>query len=215
MSIKQSVADIRKDYRLETLDEADMAALPTEMFTRWWNQALAASIDEVNAMTLSTVSADGWPDARTVLLKSFDEQGFVFFTNYESAKGRQLAQTGKASLVFFWKELERQVRISGTVEKISDADSDAYFYSRPAGSQQGAWASPQSEVIDGREVLETNLAAVQQRFAHEPMVRPPFWGGYRVWPVWMEFWQGRSSRLHDRLRYTRLGQDWHVERLAP
>lgn len=215
MAIEKSIADLRRDYRLETLDEADLSLSAPAQFDKWWNQAREADIDEVNAMTLATAGADGWPDARTVLLKSFDEEGFIFFTNYQSAKARQLDESGKASLVLFWKELERQVRISGTVEKIAAADSDLYFHSRPRGSQLGAWASPQSEVIPGREVLEKSLADVQDRFLREALIRPPFWGGYRVRPVWIEFWQGRSNRLHDRFRYTRLGSEWLIERLAP
>lgn len=214
MSIQQAIADIRKDYKLRTLDESDIAANPITQFGRWWNEALHSEIDEVNAMTLATAGKDGLPSARIVLLKSYDEKGFVFFTNYQSDKGKQLAENPHAALVFFWKELERQVRIEGTVEKIAAADSDEYFNSRPLGSRIGAWASPQSSVISSRELLETNVEHYTNSFGSD-VSRPPHWGGYVVHPVKMEFWQGRSSRLHDRLLYTQQDGGWKIERLAP
>jgi pyridoxamine 5'-phosphate oxidase len=175
-----------------------------------------SEIDEVNAMTLATASKDGVPDARIVLLKGYDEKGFVFFTNYNSSKGKQMAKNPNACLVFFWKELERQVRISGPVEKISGADSDDYFASRPEGSRIGAWSSPQSEVIPARAVIEANALKYSEQFKDGTITRPPHWGGYIVHPQVMEFWQGRPSRLHDRIRYTlKADNNWMRERLAP
>lgn len=211
-----SIADIRKDYRLKAFTEAEAQKHPIDQFTQWWQEALAAEIDEVNAMTLATASNAGIPDARIVLLKEYDQQGFVFYTNYTSAKGQQLEENPHATLVFFWKELERQVRISGGVERVSEAESDHYYNSRPEGSRIGAWASPQSQVIESREWLDQQDLTFREVFRSKPIQRPPHWGGYRVKPVRMEFWQGRSNRLHDRLRYT-LQQpgNWIMERLAP
>lgn len=187
-----------------------------EQFTRWWEDAVKSEIEEVNAMTLATATPGGIPSARIVLLKGFDERGFVFFTNYESHKGRELAHNPHACLVFFWKELERQVRIEGLVEKIPAAESDEYFQSRPEGSRIGAWASPQSAVIADREVIEQNVTALEQKFSDGQIPRPGHWGGYLVKPLNMEFWQGRSNRLHDRIRYVHeSGSKWHIERLAP
>lgn len=214
MSIQQDVAGIRKDYRLQTLNEADIAADPITQFGRWWQEATHSQIDEVNAMTLATASKQGVPSARIVLLKTFDEKGFVFFTNYESDKGLQIAENPHAALVFFWKELERQVRIEGTIVKTSAEDSDTYFNSRPLGSRIGAWASPQSRVISNRELLELNVEHYTSSFGNE-VTRPAHWGGYAVQPLKVEFWQGRSSRLHDRLLYTREQESWKIERLAP
>lgn len=211
-----SIADIRRDYSLKTLLETEVADDPFLQFGDWWQQAIESEIDEVNAMTLATASLEGVPSARIVLLKGYDEKGFVFFTNYESAKGRELAENPKASLLFFWKELERQVRITGLVEKLSAAENDDYFLSRPTGSQIGAWASPQSHIIENRSWLERRVEELNEKFKTEQLTRPSHWGGYRVKPVIIEFWQGRSSRLHDRLQYT-LQDDgsWKIERLAP
>jgi pyridoxamine 5'-phosphate oxidase len=211
-----SIADLRKDYSSESLLETDIAADPVEQFQKWWQQALATEIVEPNAMTLATASNDGMPSARIVLLKGFDKKGFVFFSNYESYKGLQLEENPKACLVFFWKELERQVRIVGLVKKLEAKDSDAYFHSRPLGSQIGAWTSPQSRVIEGRNWLDNHYLEVAEKFHEKEIERPPHWGGYLVQPVIIEFWQGRPSRLHDRLQYT-LQKDgsWKIERLAP
>ncbi len=210
------IADIRKEYRLETLDESQVSSDPIEQFGYWWDEALKSEIDEVNAMTLATANADAVPAARIVLLKGYDRKGFVFFTNYESNKAADLEMNPRASLVFFWKELERQVRISGSVEKVSEEESDHYFSSRPKGSRIGAWASPQSSVISSREIIEEKVAALEQSFEGKEIPRPLHWGGYRVKPVKIEFWQGRSSRLHDRIQYT-LQHDgsWKIARLAP
>jgi len=211
-----TIADIRKDYKLQSLLEKDVAPNAIAQFNSWWQEAIHSEIDEVNAMTLATASADGIPAARIVLLKGFDERGFVFFTNYESFKGMQLAENPRACLVFFWKELERQVRITGLVEKVNDAESDAYFNSRPEGSRIGAWASPQSQVIESREWLQEREKTYAKDFSGKPLKRPAHWGGYRVKPVTIEFWQGRPSRLHDRLQYTLEGSnEWKIERLAP
>jgi pyridoxamine 5'-phosphate oxidase len=211
-----SIADIRREYQLQTLSEEDLAADPLEQFGRWWEDAVRSEIDEVNAMTLATASPNGRPSARIVLLKEFTTDGFVFFTNYESHKGRELAENPQACLVFFWKELERQVRISGPVEKISAGASDAYFLSRPAESRLGAWASPQSRVIASRTQVEQALLRYQKQFGEETITRPPHWGGYVVRPETVEFWQGRPNRLHDRFLYTPVdGTGWKVERLAP
>jgi len=211
-----TIADIRKDYKLESLSEKEVAPNAIAQFNTWWQEAVNSEIDEVNAMTLATASADGIPAARIVLLKGFDDRGFVFFTNYESFKGMQLAENPRACLVFFWKELERQVRITGLVEKVSDQESDAYFDSRPEGSRIGAWASPQSQVIKSREWLQEREKTYAKNFSGKPLKRPAHWGGYRVKPVTIEFWQGRPSRLHDRLQYTLEGNnEWKIERLAP
>jgi len=210
-----SISSIRKDYQLQSLSESDVKQDPIGQFGKWWDEAIASSIDEVNAMTLSTVTAEGKPSARIVLLKGFDERGFVFFTNYESNKGAQLTANPFASLVFFWKELERQVRIEGICEKVSEQDSDDYFHSRPIGSQLGACASPQSRVIESRRVIENNLEKLQDQYRDTEIPRPAHWGGYRVVPQAIEFWQGRSSRLHDRIKYTKENQSWKIVRLAP
>ena len=211
-----SIADIRRDYSLKTLNEDEVADSPFLQFADWWQQAIESEIDEVNAMTLATASLEAVPSARIVLLKGYDEKGFVFYTNYESAKGRELAENPKASLLFFWKELERQIRITGIVEKVSNAESDEYFLSRPTGSQIGAWASPQSHVIENRSWLEKQVKMLEEKFSSEAVTRPSHWGGYRVKPVIIEFWQGRSSRLHDRLQYSlQENGSWKIERLAP
>jgi pyridoxamine 5'-phosphate oxidase len=211
-----SIADIRKDYASRELIESSAADNPVQQFRQWWNEAIESRVDEVNAMTLATASADGMPSARIVLLKGFDDRGFVFFTNYASFKGMQLEENPRACLVFFWKELERQVRVTGIVEKISAEESDAYYNSRPEASRIGAWASPQSQVIPGREWLQQEFIQQEKEKAGTGIGRPPHWGGYIVRPVIIEFWQGRPSRLHDRLQYT--VQDngtWKRERLAP
>ncbi len=210
------IADIRKEYKLQTLDESDVQENAIQQFHKWWNEALMSEIEEVNAMTLATATAAGKPRARIVLLKGYDESGFVFFTNYQSNKGRELEENPVTSLVFFWKELERQVIIEGTVEKTTASESDLYFHSRPVESRIGAWASPQSKVIASREVIEENVTELQKSFAGKTIERPPHWGGYIVRPAVMEFWQGRPGRLHDRIQYTKQ-QDgsWKIERLAP
>lgn len=210
-----TIADIRKDYKLKSLLESDVFADPLQQFSVWWNEAINSNIDEVNAMTLATATAEGVPSARIVLLKGVSNEGFFFFTNYQSHKGIELGKNPQAALVFFWKELERQVRIEGTVEKLSDTDSDTYFTSRPVASKIGAWASPQSTPIPGREIIEENVFKYQQMFGDENIPRPPHWGGYIVKPVKVEFWQGRRSRLHDRILYTRQNNGWRIERLAP
>ncbi len=207
---------LRRSYALETLSEKDVRHDPIAQFDYWFREALNSQLLEPNAMTLATVDAQGQPSARIVLLKSFDQQGFVFYTNYESRKGEDLAARPRAALLFAWLELERQIRIEGSVEKVSEAESLEYFQSRPFGSQIGAWASPQSRPISGREVLENAVATLQKEYADVPALPlPPFWGGYRVRPERMEFWQGRENRLHDRIRYTRSGGHWTIERLAP
>lgn len=211
----QSIAHLRKDYSLKALTESDVKDHPLEQFDIWWSEAIQSQIDEVNAMTLATATAEGVPSARIVLLKEYNDKGFVFFTNYESAKGHELAENPRASLLFFWKELERQVRITGLVEKIAAAESDAYFYSRPLGSRIGAIASAQSSVIDNREVLEQKVKTLETKSETE-IKRPAHWGGYRVKPVIIEFWQGRPSRLHDRIQYTlEENGKWKIERLSP
>jgi pyridoxamine 5'-phosphate oxidase len=209
-----SIADLRKDYKLATLDEGDLAPDPLQQFEHWLKQALKAELPEPTAMTLATVTSDGKPSARIVLLKSFDAQGFSFYTNYDSRKGRELAAHPHACLVFHWVELERQVRIEGRVEKVPIKDAETYFASRPLLSRIGAVASPQSRVIESREWLEQQFAAKQAQFG-ETVARPEHWGGYRVIPTLFEFWQGRRSRLHDRLQYRLDGQKWLIERLAP
>jgi len=210
------IAGIRKEYKLKRLSEKDISGNPVHQFHKWWDEATKSEIEEVNAMSLATASRDGVPSARIVLLKDFDENGFVFFTNYDSYKGMQLLENPRACLVFFWKELERQVRITGLVEKISVQASDEYFDSRPAGSRIGAIASPQSHVIADRTWLEENEKTIQSQYEGREIKRPAHWGGYCVKPVTIEFWQGRPNRLHDRIQYTLLEDaSWKIERLAP
>ncbi|MEB3233229.1 MAG: pyridoxamine 5'-phosphate oxidase [Leptolyngbyaceae bacterium] len=211
-----SVADLRKDYRAATLDRADVCDHPIDQFQQWWQDVLAADIAEPNGMTLATVGEDGRPSARIVLLKDFDPQGFCFFTNYTSRKGQELLHNPHAALVFWWEPLERQVRIEGTVAPMSAAESDEYFNSRPKGSRIGAWASPQSQVIGDRLLLETNQTRLEAQYANtDEIPRPPHWGGFRLSPIRIEFWQGRSSRLHDRLCYNKTESGWEIVRLAP
>jgi len=216
VSDTNTIAAIRKEYKLQTLAEKDVLKNPFSQFDKWWQEAINSNLEEVNAMTLATASADGMPDARIVLLKGVDEKGFVFFTNYESTKGHQILENPRASLVFFWAALERQVRISGLVSLTSSTVSDKYFDSRPEGSRIGAWASPQSQVIESREWLEEKEKRLKEESMEHPKHRPPYWGGYLVKPTRMEFWQGRPSRLHDRILYTLQGNGhWKIERLAP
>lgn len=213
--MNRDIAGIRRNYSLETLDEKNIAEDAIDQFTTWWDEAVKSEIDEVNAMTLATATPDGKPSARIVLLKGYDANGFVFFTNYNSNKGHALETNAHAALVFFWKELERQIRIEGAVEKVSNAESDAYFHSRPVSSRIGAWASPQSTVITNREILDENVARFSAQFG-DAIPRPQHWGGFRIKPEMIEFWQGRSSRLHDRIRYTKSAEHtWKIERLAP
>ena len=210
------ITNMRKEYVCGGVSEADMEADPLRQFEKWFEQALSANLPEPNAMTLATATPDGQPSARVVLLKDYDASGFTFFTNYHSRKGREIAANARAALLFFWPELQRQVRIEGTVERIAEAESDAYFRSRPLGSRLGAWASQQSEVIPSRDVLEERVREMTQRYPDGDVPRPPHWGGYRVRPLTIEFWQGRPDRLHDRLRYQRVQPDgWRLERLSP
>ena len=211
-----SLSDLRREYTLAGLKESDLDPNPFKQFDIWFQQALAAGLPEPNAMTLATATLDGKPSARIVLLKGFDEGGFVFFTNYESQKGRELLANPRAALVCYWIELERQVRISGGVSRVSVEESEEYFQSRPLGSQLGAWASQQSEVVGGRKILEDKLEQLTREYQTKPVPLPPHWGGYRVAPETLEFWQGRPNRLHDRLRYTRQSSSqWLIERLSP
>jgi pyridoxamine 5'-phosphate oxidase len=211
-----NIADIRRDYSHKSLSENDVDKNAIKQFGKWWEEAVNSKIDEVNAMTVATASIDALPSARIVLLKEFNERGFVFFTNYESYKAQQLAENPKACLVFFWKELERQVRITGLIEKISGKQSDDYFQSRPESSRIGAWASPQSRVIEDRHWLDEKFNELVNKMEGTAIPRPPHWGGYIVKPVVIEFWQGRPSRLHDRIQYTlEENGEWKIERLAP
>ena len=211
-----SLADIRKEFRQKTLEIEDVAKDAMQQFDFWWQEAMKSNLEEVNAMTLATASADGLPSARIVLLKGYHAGGFQFYSNYESFKGRQLKENPRACLVFFWKEIERQVRITGLVEKLTEKESDHYFNSRPAGSRIGAWASPQSEVIENSIWLINRAKQFEARFRENNIPRPAEWGGYLVKPVTIEFWQGRPNRLHDRLQYSLLDNgEWQIERLAP
>jgi pyridoxamine 5'-phosphate oxidase len=208
--------DPRYEHAARGLRRRDLDPDPVKQFANWFTAAIEAEIRDVNAMSLATAGADGKPSSRIVLLKGFDQDGFVFFTNYESEKGKQLEENPYAAIAFYWIELDRQIRISGPVEKTSREESERYFHSRPAGSQLGAWASHQSEVIDARRVLDARMAEITERYAGKPIPLPPHWGGFRVKPESFEFWQGRPDRLHDRFRYTRRADDlWSINRLAP
>ncbi|MDA8107382.1 MAG: pyridoxamine 5'-phosphate oxidase [Betaproteobacteria bacterium] len=208
------IADLRQEYMRDGLAEADADADPLAQFRRWMQDALSAGVPLPNAMTLATVSPSGAPDARVMLLKGVERGAFVFFTNYESRKGRELAARPEACLVFLWAELERQVRVEGRVERLVPADSDEYFASRPLGARLSAWASRQSEPVADRKALEDALEVSERRYGENPP-RPPHWGGYRLVPQAIEFWQGRANRLHDRLRYRPQGGGWKIERLGP
>ena len=209
------LAAIRRDYALATLDERDVDADPIRQFERWFADAAAARVPEPNAMTLSTATRDGVPSARIVLLKGVDANGFAFYTDYRSRKGAELAENPLAALTFLWKEIERQVRITGSVSRVSTQESDAYFRTRPLGSRLGAWASHQSAVLASREELEARVQDVIGRFPDGDVPLPPHWGGFRVAPDEIEFWQGRSDRLHDRLLYRRGERGWEISRLSP
>jgi pyridoxamine 5'-phosphate oxidase len=215
MSLNPAIADLRQDYRQAALLESEADPNPIAQFQSWFAAAVAAQLPEPNAMTIATATPDGIPSARIVLLKDVDDRGFVFFTNYNSHKGQELTNNPQAAIVFLWTELERQVRIQGRVEKIAPAESDEYFYSRPPGSRLGAWASNQSEVVASREVLDQQLADLEAKYANQEIPRPEHWGGFRVMPTMIEFWQGRSSRLHDRLRYRSIDGAWVIDRLSP
>jgi pyridoxamine 5'-phosphate oxidase len=210
-----SIADIRRDYARARLDEAHVSPDPVAEFDRWFSQAQEAKVLEPNAMALATATRDGTPSVRLVLLKGYDERGFVFFTDYRSRKAVELEGNPRAALAFYWGELERQVRITGTVERTSAQESEAYFRTRPRGSRLGAWVSHQSQVIPSRAPLESGLQEVKERFPTDEVPLPPHWGGYRLRPEEIEFWQGREDRLHDRIRYLRDGGGWKIERLSP
>ncbi len=213
--MQKDIASIRRDYQMASLDEAASAASPMDQFTHWWEDATTSNIDEVNAFVLSTVDANRAPASRVVLLKGYTPEGFIFFTNYDSDKGKEVAANPNVAMNFFWKELERQVRITGTIKKISSEESAEYFHSRPLGSQVGAWSSPQSQIIPNRDFLEKNFTEQTEKYKEGIVPLPPHWGGYIVHPTQVEFWQGRSSRLHDRIRYSFENHQWTKVRLAP
>lgn len=209
------VAGLREEYSRSGLVESDLARDPIEQFRRWFDEALEANLHEPNAMTLATATSDGKPSARIVLLKGYDERGFVFYTNYEGRKAVELRENPHIALVFYWGELSRQVRVEGHASRVSAPESDAYYRSRPRGSRLGAWASEQSRMVEGRGVLEERLSELEAKYEGRDVPRPPFWGGYRVEPETFEFWQGRENRLHDRLVYRRAEGGWEVKRLQP
>ena len=213
---KKEIADLREDYKSATLEESSIENNPFLQFSKWFEEAQRSEIREPNAMTLATATSDGRPSARIVLLKGITTEGFIFYTNYNSHKAKELIANPYAALVFSWLDLERQIRIEGQVEKLSHKDSEAYFQSRPKGSQIGAWASPQSEAIDSRQILEDNVKALKEKYDEEDQLPcPPHWGGFIVKPLLFEFWQGRSSRLHDRIQYKKAQKGWIIQRLAP
>jgi pyridoxamine 5'-phosphate oxidase len=213
----KEIADLRLDYKLQSLDIQDVSNDPIAQFQVWFSEALRSDLREPNAMIIATIDENQMPNARVVLVKGVDEKGFVFFTNYESKKGKELENNPNIAVVFNWLELERQVRIQGKVSKISEEESTAYFQSRPKGSQIGAWASPQSQVIENRLFLEKSQKDFEEKYENDTLLpKPPHWGGYLVEPISIEFWQGRSSRLHDRIFYKKTENgDWKIERLAP
>ena len=215
MSSHPDIASIRKIYKLQSLLEADVDPNPFKQFEKWWQQAMESKIEEPNAMILATSTVDGKPSCRTVLLKDFTNEGFIFFSNYDSRKAFQIEQNPSVALLFFWKEMERQVRIEGTIHKVSAEESDLYFASRPRESKIGAWSSPQSKVIENREFLQQNVEKYNAQFDTGDIPRPKFWGGYIVIPSMLEYWQGRPGRLHDRLQYTTAENEWMIKRLAP
>lgn len=212
-----SIAHLRQDYKLKSLNEKDVQANPFQQFKVWFDEALKSEVKEPNAMILATADKTGLPNARVLLLKDFNEKGFVFYTNYESEKGKELSENPYAAMVFNWLDLERQVRIRGTIEKVGEDESTQYFQSRPKESQIGAWASPQSRVIESRDVIERNQTFLKEEYKKAFVLpRPDHWGGYCLIPTEIEFWQGRSSRLHDRILYTKIAENqWKIERLAP
>jgi pyridoxamine 5'-phosphate oxidase len=210
-----SIGDLRRDYTRARLDEGSLAPDPLVEFARWFEEAVKAEARDPNAMTLATSTADGVPSARIILLKGFDERGFVFFTDYRSPKGSELVNNPRAALVFYWPELERQVRITGSTSRTDREESEAYFRSRPKGSRLSAWISHQSQVIQSRQQLDSQIPELERRYPGDDVPLPPYWGGFRLRPDAIEFWQGRTNRLHDRLRYVRDGNEWRIERLSP